>query len=236
MPYTEITYHKDVTHIGHLSGTEGRCQSLDGPGISVSTHPDSWRQIKGLNGPEYVFRYPPAQWVDAMKYSDQDLAEMLDWAIQNRYLRQVKAFFAMVPQGGDTLPAYFEKKIDAARALEMNEEDPEFDMAVTEEDTFRITPKGLKALERWPGPFIQWEQAVILLYVRKVLVVKRPWVVGVWWSEPDQVNAGVAPSGILFPERLHLFEVEDEEGEVADFKEMFPDLSVPEDPYVAPDL
>jgi hypothetical protein len=237
MPYIENVYHKEVTHIGFLDTKENRKPSLDGPGISVTTHPESWRSLRGLNGPELNLIFPTGQWVDAMTFSDQDFLEMRDWAVQQGYLRQVQAWWALVEREGDMMPRPFMSRVEAARAvdrtLQAEEEAAERGEGATwQEETYKITPRGLKRLERWPGALEQYEQATIILYVRQVVVPKRPYVVGVWWSEPDNVDAGCSPSGVLFPERLHHFEVEDEEGDVMGFTEKFPDFEAPVDPLV----
>lgn len=239
MPMIDCLYHKTVTHIGHFSGPENRKPSLDGPGISVTTTPESWRAIAGLNGPEYQLSFSAAQWVDPMTFSDQDIDEIRRWALMdaNKYIQEVTAWHAPVEQGGSFHHRAFASREEAARAVgrslaEEEAAEAQGEAATWQEATYMITKRGMKVLERWPSPFWEWEQAVIALYVRKVVIVKRPYVVGVWWSEPDRPDAGCAPSGYIFPERLHHFEVEDEEGEVMSFAEMFPELTLPEDPFL----
>lgn len=237
MPYIENTYHREVTHIGFLESPDDRHASLDGPGISVTNRPESWRAIRGLNGPELTLIFPSGQWVDAMTFGDDDMLEMTEWAVRERLVRTTKAWFALVETPNDVMPRAFITRAQAAEAAgrtlaEEEEAAKRGEGATWEEETFKITPKGMKRLERWPDPLEQWQQAVIVLYLRGVVVPKRPYVVGVWWSEPDNVEGGCAPSGILFPERLHHFEVEDEEGEIMPFFEKFPDFKAPEDPLV----
>ena len=236
MPYVDITYHKTVTHIGFLSGSEDRKPSLDGPGISVTTSPGSWRALSGLNGPEITLIFPAAQWVDGMSFGETDMLEMSEWAISRRYLKPISAWFTLIPtSSGDLLPTAFETREDACATVGRGLADElaaeaRGEGATWQEDSYKLTPVALKKLDRWPGALVQWEQAVVILYVREVVVPKRPWVTGVWWSEPDRPDAGCAPSGVLFPERMHLFEVETEDGDVGNFCDIFPDFDAPADP------
>lgn len=103
MPYIDYTYHKAVSHIGFLDTPEARRPSLDGPGISVTTRPDSWRTIRGLNGPELTLVFSAGQWVDAMTFGDEDLVDMRNWAVSNRYIRPVTAWFSLVEVGGTSM-------------------------------------------------------------------------------------------------------------------------------------
>jgi hypothetical protein len=239
MAFIENLYIKEVVHIGFLDTPDARGQTLDGPGISVSNTPESWRAIRGLNGPELTLIFSAAQWVDAMTFSDQDMFDICNWAKGKGYIKAVRAWHALVETGGDMLPVAFDTLEEAARAagrtLEEETSSKKGDGACWQEDTYKISRRGMNRLSRWPGVFSQWEQAAILLYVKEVIIPKRPYVVGVWWSEPDKPDLGCAPSGILFPERLHRFEVEDEEGEVMPFFEKFPDFKAPEDPLVKVD-
>lgn len=236
MAYLEFTYEKEVRHIGFLDSPDDRTASLDGPGISVTTHPESWRALKGLNGPEIVLSFTAAQWVDAMTFSDEDMVSIRDWAIQQRYLKMGLRWHALVDAGdGDMLPRAYASREEASKAVgrELSIEIKAFEKgegACWEEEACHITNRGMKGLERWPGKFENWEQAMILLYVREVVIPKRPYVVGVWWSEPNRPDMGCAPSGVLFPERLHHFEVEDEDGDVLPFAEKYPDFVIPFDP------
>jgi len=237
MAYLEFVYERAVTHIGFLDTPDSRKPGFDGPGLSVSTEPESWRALKGLNGPEFVLSFSAAQWVDAMTFSDHDLAAIRGWGVQQRYLRGCSAWHALVPEGDDMIPRAYPDRRRAAEAVgrSLDEEIAAYGSghgACWEEETWRISPLGLKRLERWPDAYLNWEQAIILLYVREVVIPKRPYVVGVWWSEPNRPDLGCAPSGVLFPERLHHFDVEDDEGEVAPFAERFPDFTCPKDPLV----
>ena len=238
MAYIENTYIKEVTHIGFLDDASSRKPSLDGGGISVTTKPESWRAIRGLNGPEFTLIFPAAQWVDAMTFGDQDMDDIKSWAIQQGYLRETTGWFAVVADDHGAEVKVFATREEAARAIcrsleEEISEAAEGQGGTWQDTTCKITPRGMKQLERWPGNLVQWEQAAILLYIRMVVIPKRPYVVGIWWSEPDNPEAGCAPSGILFPERLHHFEVEDEDGERMPFAQRFPDFKLPQDPLVA---
>ncbi|MBW3243286.1 hypothetical protein KUV57_11320 [Epibacterium sp. DP7N7-1] len=232
MPYITTRNQREVTHIGHLeSDRSDRRPTVDGPGIAVSICPDTWRSIKGLNGPEYTMEYQPAQWVDALSFNGQDIEELIAWMINQRYMTPVTAWSVTVFDDGKEDFVEFsslDRGAAAAKAGRSLEEEivaaGRGEGAVTEEETYQLTKRGMARLggvRNWPDP-LKWFDGAVLLYTREVVMQKRPFVVGVWWNEPRSPEHGLADYGVLFPERAHLFEIEDEEGEVRSFKDTFP--------------
>ena len=83
----------------------------------MTTKPESWRAIKGLNGPEFTLIFPTAQWVDAMTFGDQDMEEIKAWAITEGYLRETTAWFAVVANDHEAEVKIYPTQEEAARAI-----------------------------------------------------------------------------------------------------------------------
>ena len=233
MPLIKARVIKHVKHIGHFdqSGAQRRA-TFDGPGIAVSTHPEAWRGIAGLNGPEWELTYTAAHWVDALSFTDEDLEEIQEWMVMMRYMHAVTAWVVdCVDEKGEIIDRAFSTRKEAAAAigstLELEEAgDATFDSRTTEIDSFMLEKRAMARLGGWPDP-LRWHDAAILLFTREVIMPKRPLVMGVWWDEPLAPERGLCPSGVLFPERLGLFDIEDEEGVVRPFRDAFPDFVIP---------
>ncbi|MEY8802012.1 hypothetical protein AB9K35_17010 [Leisingera sp. XS_AS12] len=235
MPYITTRKIPIVSHIGHLArGSDERKPSVDGPGVAVSTCPELWRSIKGLNGPEYVLEYPPAEWIDVMSFNGSDIDELTAWMRMKRYMEpaQVWSVTWYDEDAGDFSEFKSLNRAEAAakvgRTLEQEIAAAMDGAGATDcEDSFVLTRRAMARLggvQNWPDP-LQWFDAAVLLYAREVVLPKRPFVMGVWWDQPRNAEAGVADYGVLFPERAHLFEIEDEEGEVRSFSETFPEFA-----------
>jgi hypothetical protein len=237
MPYVNVMRAPAVYHIGHLDKTpQDRRPTLDGPCIAVSRHPESWRRIKGLNGPEHKLEYGPAQWVDVMSFEPCDREDLKEWMLMRSYMEPVKVWIAEIYNEDrmDFETHTFDDFAAAARAVGRTAEQ-ELEAAqsgqgaLMEDDGYRVTRRGMAriaGMTNWPDPFA-WLDAAVLLYTREVVLEKRPFVVGLWWDIPLDPDRGMAPYGLLFPERAHLFEVEDEEGNVLEFRDCFTDFPDP---------
>lgn len=230
MPSNPIIRHKIVYHIGHLDRPQSeRKPTLDGPMVAVSTQPEDWRAIAGLNGPEYRMEFQPAQWLDVLAMTKEDIDEVIAWMLERDYMRAGPVYQTNLfnEETGD-----FEERtfVDMGAAVAHVAQscphiaDPE--LAVIEEDGYQLKPRGLARLggvAHWPDR-LRWFDGAMQLYLREVLAPKRGHVVGLWWSEPRDTDQGLSGYGLMLPERAHLFEVEDEEtGESKPFHEAFPE-------------
>lgn len=223
MPYIYMRRNKSVTHIGHLDPADavGRA-SKDGPGIAVSVNPEDWRRIGGLNGPEHRLDFWDAKWLDILSWDDNDHKELVSWMLMRGHMKPCRVFHVSVyDEDQDDFKDYVEADLErAARRAgrDVQEElaaQAEGQGAVTEEDGYRLGKKAIRLLggaERWMDP-LDWFSAAALLYCREVALPKHPHLVGIWWSEPRELEAGLSGYGVLFPERLGLFEAYDEETE-----------------------
>ena len=241
MAYLEFLYHRDVFHFGFIEGEALEADPQAGPGLLVTTQPSALREIRGTNTPPMMLRFPTAQWIDAMTFSDEDIAGILSWAENAGYLRPATGWQTLVIEGDDYRAVTVGTREEAAalhgRSLEAEEAAAARGQGCCMDiEAHQITRRGMARLTAWPGDFHETVQAAILLYAKDVVLPKRPYVVGVWWSEPTSPEHGLAPTGTLLAERLHLFEVEQPDGEMVSLLDAAPALKLPEDPLVRMDL
>lgn len=203
----------------------------------VSERPQEWRSILGLNGPEWKLRYSAAQWVDAMGIDDQTYRELEAWMMiaGNDYMRPKRLFVTHVwdEDGVVLVEQRFQVFAEAAKSVGRSEEEEREaasagNGAVEELEGYVLTKRALKRLGgNWSDP-TRWFDAAAILYTRDVIMPKKPLVVGLWWREAFSRDGKSAESGLVFPEALSLFDVEDEEGDIKSFTEQFPEVDLPE--------
>lgn len=230
MPFIKEVVRRKVVRIGFLDTPfEEMTPSRDAFGIPVTVDPEQFRRAFSSNGPEFRLTSPTAIWVAASQFDQTSMQELADWMIAREYMRPCTTYTAFVFD--EALDDFTEKAFsslkEAAAAAGRSEEQElkaqaEGDGAVEISEGFALTPATLKKLggaNVWHDK-LDWYNAAVLLYVRYVVIPKRPFIVGVWWDDAE--GKGSAPYGVLFPERASSFLVEDEEGNIAPFWEAFP--------------
>lgn len=228
MPLVRKKVIREVSHIGHLDVPRSdRPANSNGPCLAVTDHPEAWRKIAGLNGPEWRLRSTQAEWVDMLSMGVEDVAEISAWMLARDYMDPVTAWAVdwIDPETGRFRSGAFESREEAAAKVgrTLEEEIEAFarnEGAATDIEAFRLHRRAIRKLGGWPDP-IDWFQAAFILYTREVIMLKHPFVVGIWFGEPLSERGDIAPSGLLFPERAHVFTVEDEEGDDVPFLERF---------------
>ncbi|WP_411840043.1 hypothetical protein [Paracoccus sp. ME4] len=234
MPYLHTRRVRSVAHIGHLDPADAAGRpSKDGPGIAVSVNPEDWRRIGGLNGPEHNLTFWGAQWVDILSWDANDHQELASWMLMRGYMKPCRVFHVSIyDEDQDSFIDHVEPDLERAARRAGRSAEAELEAqargegAVTEEDGYRLGPKALRRLggaERWTDA-LDWFNGAALLYCREVVLPKRQHIVGMWWGQPREAEAKLSDYGVLFPERLGLFDVHDEEtGESTPAIERFPD-------------
>lgn len=223
MPYIHTRRVRSVTHIGHLDPADAAGRpSWDGAGIAVSSNPEDWRRIGGLNGPEHQLNFWDAQWVDILSWDADDHRELASWMQMRGYMKPCRVFHVTVyDEDQDSFVDHVEPDLERAALRAGRTADEELEAqargegAVTEEDGYRLGPKAIRRLggpERWTDP-LDWFNGAALLYCREVVLPKREHIVGIWWGQPRDAEAKLSDYGVLFPERLGLFDIFDAETE-----------------------
>lgn len=198
-----------VTHIGHLDSPRAeRRPSLDGPGIAVSSNPEDWRRMRGLNGPEYRFDFAPAEWLDVMAFSPQDIAELQRWGLRLEYVSECQIWHA----------CYFDEETDEFvdfQTLDRGEAAAKMGRTLNEEvagaacgDPYVAVSKGwaltkramarLGGIAHWPDA-LRWFDGLALLYAREVVLKKRPFVVAFGGRRSTTRKARRPPTEFCFP-------------------------------------
>jgi len=209
----------EVMHVGSLDiATRTARPSLEAFLLSVSVDPEEWGSIARCAGPIWTLRSVDARWLDAHSLDDDRLDEIEQWAIERGYAEKAEIWRAWHFDGECDDWRYFEF-FDPEQAWAEVDEDEEPDEDVPSEtgelvdsvQGLKLTAAGIDALERWDGATAA-RDGIVILWARDVLSKEMPDLVGIWWNDLFDPLSLSCPRGGIFPEKLHLFEVEDEFG------------------------
>lgn len=233
MPYVTKRVIKKVTHIGHIDqDTHNKAPTIDGPGFVVTNQPEAFRAARGVNGPEFELFCPNAEWYDPLEMDQTDVDEYIQWGLMMEYIEPCTAWGVDVfDENGDFLSKICATQEEAAKIAgrSLDEEiqaSKNFEGATTELDHYRLRKRAIRKLGGWPDP-LDWQNGLVLLYCREVILPKRPFYVGIWWEQPVDRSEKTAPYGVIFPECLARFSYENEDGDILPFAQAFPEYPLP---------
>ena len=213
-----------VQHVGSLDPTSRSSRaSLEGPCLSVSVAPEDWERIARISGRTWQLSAPGALWLDACNLTENLEYEILDWAHGCGFIAPARVFKAWSYDSETDTWCYFRMGSREEAEAQTDEDFEDDDIPslsgtpIDEEDGYRLTDRGMMALERWADPFMAEEGALILWAMFK-LAPRMPGLAGIWWDEDHDVLALSCPRGGVLPGRLEMFEITDELGNPPPFR------------------
>ncbi|MFC5505360.1 hypothetical protein [Bosea massiliensis] len=186
---------KRAYHVGTLNPSDKRRGSQEGAGLSISQHPEAWRQIaRGLvHGDDWVVRSTSgATFLDVYKLSDAHKAIIREWALGEGLATSSPIF--EVSYYDDELED--DLRFTATNRAEAEAEAEEVDGEVTVIDGLLAT-EALQALSFGPCEPIMVMDMVAIAYADLVLELD-----GAWWSDRLDPIRLSAPRGVIFKRRL----------------------------------
>jgi len=207
LPDLPAVQHREVFHVGaEPSGVHPKrsAMSYEGPGLSVSVHPEAWRKIARL-GDAPVWRLRRAdgtkgQFVNMKKLlrDEARVVALLDEARARGLVEGAGAYRLTYRDGETGQRAYIDFATEAA-ALENREE---FGGTVKPVAAFRALP----TLQRWWREF--FTKDVPDSFAREaaiIAVLHGSGLDGLWWPDRFNVLHLSAPRGVIFPAALSLW-------------------------------
>ena len=207
----------EVFHIGTMDPSHKyathNSTSLEGAGLSVSLHPDEWRQIAKLGGnPTWSLRMASvgdAEFLDVHRLSDQHWVAVMDWACRHGFATKTQVIqVGWYDSEIDDICAFTYPASDPVKVAEAKAEYDalkEFDDDATYEvmDGFEATQALNERIGFAVEPSLVRDMA-LTLYVESVLATSDG-IQGLWWSDELDVNAYSAPRGVISPDALDLW-------------------------------
>jgi hypothetical protein len=188
LPYLSFD---SLFHVGTMDPGQKRRGSLEGAGLSVSEHPDEWRQIgKGLvSGNTWELTKPGNKFLDAHALSEDQREEIVDWGLSKGYIEEAKVFRVTGyddEYSSETYSDYYSRKEAEDEAFD--------DEEVTEIDSFKATPSLVQASQEGSDDYFN-----LLL---PIFVETLPGFDGVWWDDLLDPYKYSAPRGVILVSRL----------------------------------
>jgi len=187
---------KGLYHVGTLDASKKR-DGFEGAGLSVSTHPDAWKQIaRGhVTGDTYSATKEGNKFLDAHGLSDAHNEQIKQWALENDYLAQQETVTVCYydDEMEDDLCSTFNSMADAE--AEYDEELEHMDVSV---DKGGIVPTDKLKKETRQNRI---ESTGVLEFVLPIFAEQQG-LDGVWWQDKLDVNRYSAPRGVIVPSKI----------------------------------
>lgn len=190
----------ELHHVGTLDITRRRQGSHEGCHLSVSTHPDAWRQIYTSDTGLKTLTKRGADFIDAHAISMQDRTDILRWAesnglIENRVIYQLE----QEDENRDLVMRYFETH-EKAEAACYDEDELETIAAV---DGYILTPKLVERMNLYANEvYINGFDYALMAFAED-----RTDADGVFWTDTLNIFDYSAPRGALFNSKRDTFAV-----------------------------
>lgn len=215
----KLTAIDTVYHVGTLNKDDRvRAESQEGHLLSVSEHPDEWEEIAECGGDRWEMTREGAVWLDAVALTDEEEAEISDWAVREGYAQETPLWRAWRFDTEAERWEYFLTPSEEMALSEVDEHDlengkpPSADGKLVDPVTrLTLTERGLAAVGRMPEAAHALD-AVIILWADTVLKPQNDDLMGVWWHEDYAPEILSCPRGGVFPDRLCEFEIESDLG------------------------
>lgn len=191
---------KRAYHVGTLNPSDKRRGSQEGAGLSISQHPDAWREIaRGqVHGHDWIVRSAVGgKFLDIHRLSDTHQAIIRAWAIDNGLATPAPLFEV----------SYFDDELDDdVKFTVINREDAEaeaeeVDGEIAEIDGLLAT-KALQTYSHGPCEPAMVKDMIATAFADRALDLN-----GCWWSDILDPIRLSAPRGVIFERRLSAWDI-----------------------------
>lgn len=195
----------EVFHVGSLNpqlkGATHNATSLEGNGLSVSLHPDAWRQIARLGGaPVWALKASQGSaFLNARAMSQPAWQTVMDWALTQGLVEPtqlIEVSWYDEDAGGRISMQFDVQKADAENDARAEfEEHEDLTPEVSKADALRATD-ALNSRIEFAVDIGMVKDMALTCYVEDVLHGLHG-LQGVWWDDVLDVHSYSAPRGVI---------------------------------------
>ena len=182
---------KVLYHNGTMNPKDKKLDSLEGGGLSVTTHPDEWAQITPLGGELWELTKSGNRFLDAHSLTDKNEDEVIAWGVENGYIES-KTIYRVPVYDEEGELWYFDFKSYNEALIEATEESE----IVVKDGGLIPTPKLSKATGV-RSSIAEAFNHLLTVYAETVTSYD-----GVWWGDDLDVGKLSAPRGVIFKDKL----------------------------------
>ena len=187
---------KQLYHVGSLDTSLKREHSYEGAGLSVSTHPDAWREIGrgAVVGDTYIATKSTNKFLAAHKLNKSAKTAIADWAVERGLIEPKET--VRVSWFDDEMDNTMYQEFSSMDAAE--DEFGDLDGYEVSRNTKGYLPTDrLKKLSKNPN----MSATGVLDYVLPIYAEAQGYD-GVWWQDKLDVSRYSAPRGVIVPSKL----------------------------------
>lgn len=193
-----------LDHVGTLNAADKRRDSYEGSGLSVSRHPEEWREIaRGIvSGDTWSgtrIDRKPGRFVDVHALSHKQKAAIAEWGVTEGLATkcELHGFSYEDDELEETVSCVFLTEEERDREVDGNDE-----AALFTQSGLQATD-ALRAISAGECPPGTVEDMVLLAYVERETDLD-----GCWWDDHLDVLCLSAPRGVIVPSRVALWTFE----------------------------
>lgn len=203
-------HHALLFHVGTFDPAQKskthNATSLEGNGLSVSFHPEAWREIARLGDePTWILRRDESQaFLDVRSLADTHWKLAMHWAVAEQLA--MPAQIIEVSWYDDEANARSTMVFDGESLKDREAAQAEFELCeggrpkLHQRTSFKTTPE-LNARIGFPVDIACMRDMVMTLYVEDVLHEKLG-LQGCWWTDELDVYSHSAPRGVIHAKAL----------------------------------
>lgn len=200
---------EELYHVGTLNAADKRKGSLEGAGLSVSRHPESWSQIAEISGDVWRLTKEGNAFLNFHMLKPEQRQLITNWGVQHRFVTYGEHFTVEFfnEDAEETQTMEFDTFEDAKDEVEYLGLDPSNIKHV--DGVLKPTPKLLTVTNQGQGAAFD---LLTTVYVESMLPFD-----GIWWADRFEPWTLSAPRGVIVPKHLPSWKVErDDEARDAD--------------------
>ena len=197
-----------VFHVGSLDAKDKglRGDSLEGPGLSVSLHPQEWTAIAKLGGyPTWSLRRKGGRFIDAHGLSEAQRKAVEAWGLSTGLVRSATAWrLTSYDEDGEPRYSLFQTESQARAEVDEFENAPESGDPVTATTALQATESFTRRCGFQPDLLCVFD-ILLTFYVEDATPFD-----GVWWDDLLDPAGLSAPRGVIAPSRVTSWHVSKE--------------------------
>jgi len=191
-------------HVGTMKAKHKGEGSLEGAGLSVSIHPEEWKDIAEIGGPTWELTKPGNKFLNFHRLSKPQREQIVQWGIKNGYVTEMSVVWRL---------EYYDSEADEERYMEYpTKEEAEAELGSGYGDNEKVVPVKSKSGKRSISGTDKLKQRtknpraddtvvafdlLVTVYAEDELDCD-----GVWWQDTFDPASLSAPRGVIFASRL----------------------------------
>lgn len=186
----------EVYHIGTMDFENKRSDSLEGAGLSVSKHPEAWKQIAKLGGFQtFTLEKKDGTFLDAHALKEHERENIIQWGKDKGYISMAPIYTVTYyddEMRSDVQSMYFDEKEALLEAEGIEGAEPVKAEGLKASPSLHLKTHSVREITS----FLVFDK-LLPVYVEEGLNID-----GVWWEDDLDPSRYSAPRGVISKEKV----------------------------------